>query len=136
MTNVVEACNLEGRQERLDELLAQLEMCEKALQVNIKVHHQTFDRPCMSAAAFTQGELNQSIAFWGKIDFFQVLKVINAKLEFRAGITGNSCCCMLLIIEHELNLSSASEACEPLHSLLDHTKSACANGSLSRAEYS
>ncbi len=34
MTNVVEACNLEGRQERLDELLAQLEMCEKALQVS------------------------------------------------------------------------------------------------------
>ncbi len=33
MTNVVEACNLEGRQERLDELLSQLEMCEKALQV-------------------------------------------------------------------------------------------------------
>ena len=35
MTNVVEACNLEGRQERLDELLAQLEMCEKALQVRM-----------------------------------------------------------------------------------------------------
>lgn len=32
--NVVEACNLEGRQERLDGLLSQLEMCEKALQVN------------------------------------------------------------------------------------------------------
>lgn len=31
--NVVEACNLEGRQERLDGLLGQLEMCEKALQV-------------------------------------------------------------------------------------------------------
>ena len=31
--NVVEACNLEGRQERLDGLLSQLEMCEKALQV-------------------------------------------------------------------------------------------------------
>ena len=31
--NVVEACNLEGRQERLDGLQSQLEMCEKALQV-------------------------------------------------------------------------------------------------------
>lgn len=33
--NVVEACNLEGRQERLDGLLSQLEMCEKALQVQL-----------------------------------------------------------------------------------------------------
>lgn len=33
--NVVEACNLEGRQERLDGLLSQLEMCEKALQVSL-----------------------------------------------------------------------------------------------------
>ena len=33
--NVVEACNLEGRQERLDGLLSQLEMCEKALQVRL-----------------------------------------------------------------------------------------------------
>lgn len=32
--NVVEACNLEGRQERLDGLLGQLEMCEKALQAS------------------------------------------------------------------------------------------------------
>ena len=38
MTNVVEACNLEGRQERLDELLAQLEMCEKALQVRFTTY--------------------------------------------------------------------------------------------------
>ena len=30
---VVEACHLEGRHERLDALLTQLEMCEKALQV-------------------------------------------------------------------------------------------------------
>lgn len=30
---VVEACCLPGRQERLDLLLEQLEMCEKALQV-------------------------------------------------------------------------------------------------------
>lgn len=32
-TNVVEACNLDGRQERLDAMLTQLEQCEKALQV-------------------------------------------------------------------------------------------------------
>jgi dynein heavy chain, axonemal len=32
-TNVVDACNFEGRQERLDNMLAQLETCEKALQV-------------------------------------------------------------------------------------------------------
>jgi hypothetical protein len=32
LSNVVEACNLEGRQERLDALLGQLELCEKALQ--------------------------------------------------------------------------------------------------------
>lgn len=33
VTNVVEACTLSGRQERLDALLEQLELCEKALQV-------------------------------------------------------------------------------------------------------
>jgi dynein heavy chain len=33
VTNVVEACNMEGRQERLENMLAQLEQCEKALQV-------------------------------------------------------------------------------------------------------
>ena len=31
--NVVEACTLSGRQEWLDALLEQLELCEKALQV-------------------------------------------------------------------------------------------------------
>ena len=31
--NVVEACTLGGRQERFDDLLEQLELCEKALQV-------------------------------------------------------------------------------------------------------
>ena len=35
ITNVVEACNLEGRQERLENMLSQLEMCEKALQVRM-----------------------------------------------------------------------------------------------------
>lgn len=33
ITNVVEAANLDGRQERLEGMLAQLESCEKALQV-------------------------------------------------------------------------------------------------------
>jgi dynein heavy chain len=33
ITNVVDACNLEGRQERLENMLSQLEICEKALQV-------------------------------------------------------------------------------------------------------
>ena len=33
VANVVEACSVEGRQERLDSLLAGLELCEKALQV-------------------------------------------------------------------------------------------------------
>lgn len=36
VTNVVEACNMEGRQERLDGMLAQLESCEKALQVHAR----------------------------------------------------------------------------------------------------
>ncbi len=31
--NVVEACSMESRQYKLDTLLEQLEMCEKALQV-------------------------------------------------------------------------------------------------------
>ena len=34
VTNVVEACNTEGRQERLENMLTQLELCEKALQVS------------------------------------------------------------------------------------------------------
>lgn len=45
--NVVEACNLEGRQERLDGLLGQLEMCEKALQV--RFHEQQVCVICSSA---------------------------------------------------------------------------------------
>lgn len=36
---VVDACHLEGRHERLDALLAQLEMCEKALQVPLWSGH-------------------------------------------------------------------------------------------------
>ena len=35
VVNVVEACMLAGRQERLDALLEQLELCEKALQVSM-----------------------------------------------------------------------------------------------------
>jgi len=34
VTNVVEACNMDGRQERLENMLQQLEMCEKALQAS------------------------------------------------------------------------------------------------------
>ena len=51
MTNVVEACNMEGRQERLDELLAQLEMCEKALQVSLFSNYQSSTKriTCWSA---------------------------------------------------------------------------------------
>lgn len=37
ITNVVEACNLDSRQERLENMLSQLEMCEKALQVGFPV---------------------------------------------------------------------------------------------------
>lgn len=33
VTNVVEAANTEGRQERLENMLVQLEQCQKALQV-------------------------------------------------------------------------------------------------------
>jgi dynein heavy chain len=40
VTNVVEACNLDGRQERLDNMLAQLETCEKALQVRAAAKHK------------------------------------------------------------------------------------------------
>ena len=43
-TNTVEACNLEGRQERLDNLLAQLELCEKALQDYLETKRVAFPR--------------------------------------------------------------------------------------------
>ena len=45
VTNVVEACNMEGRQERLEGMLSQLEMCEKALQVcdGAGMHHACRD---------------------------------------------------------------------------------------------
>ena len=35
ITMVIDACTVEGRQERLDSLLTNLEMCEKALQVGL-----------------------------------------------------------------------------------------------------
>ncbi len=44
ITNCVDACNLEGRQERLDNLLAQLEMCEKALQDYLETKRIAFPR--------------------------------------------------------------------------------------------
>lgn len=44
VTNVVDACNLEGRDERLNNLLAQLEMCEKALQDYLETKRIAFPR--------------------------------------------------------------------------------------------
>ncbi len=44
VTNVVEACNLEGRQERLENMLAQLEQCEKALQDYLETKRIAFPR--------------------------------------------------------------------------------------------
>lgn len=35
VTNVVEAANTDGRQDRLENMLAQLEQCQKALQVRV-----------------------------------------------------------------------------------------------------
>ena len=46
MANVVEACSVEGRQERLDSLLAGLEVCEKAMQV---------PPPCFAGCAWARG---------------------------------------------------------------------------------
>jgi dynein heavy chain len=44
ITNVVEACNLDGRLERLENLLSQLEMCEKALQDYLETKRIAFPR--------------------------------------------------------------------------------------------
>lgn len=44
ITNVVEACNLDGRQEKLDDLLGRLEMCEKALQDYLETKRIAFPR--------------------------------------------------------------------------------------------
>lgn len=37
VTNVVEAANTDGRQERLENMLVQLEQCQKALQVGAAI---------------------------------------------------------------------------------------------------
>lgn len=44
VTNVVEACGKENRQLRLDALLEQLEMCEKALQDYLETKRMAFPR--------------------------------------------------------------------------------------------
>jgi dynein heavy chain, axonemal len=44
VTGVVAACNLEGRDERLNNLLSQLEMCEKALQDYLETKRIAFPR--------------------------------------------------------------------------------------------
>ncbi len=44
ITNVVEACNLDGRQERLENMLSQLEQCEKALQDYLETKRIAFPR--------------------------------------------------------------------------------------------
>ncbi|KAK3254170.1 Dynein beta chain, flagellar outer arm [Cymbomonas tetramitiformis] len=44
ITNCVEACNLEGRLERLENLLSQLELCEKALQDYLETKRIAFPR--------------------------------------------------------------------------------------------
>lgn len=44
VTSVVDACNLEGRDERLNNLLSQLEMCEKALQDYLETKRISFPR--------------------------------------------------------------------------------------------
>jgi dynein heavy chain len=42
--NVVEACNLEGRQERLEKMLAGLQLCEKALADYLETKRIAFPR--------------------------------------------------------------------------------------------
>lgn len=44
VTNCVEACNFDGRQERLENLLGQLELCEKALQDYLETKRIAFPR--------------------------------------------------------------------------------------------
>jgi len=51
VTNVVEACNTDGRLERLENLLGQLEICEKALQDYLETKRISFPRFYFVAAA-------------------------------------------------------------------------------------
>ena len=51
ITNVVEACNLEGRQERLENMHKELETCEKALQDYLETKRMAFPRFYFVAAA-------------------------------------------------------------------------------------
>jgi len=44
VTNVVEAANMDGRQERLEGMLVQLESCEKALQDYLETKRIMFPR--------------------------------------------------------------------------------------------
>jgi dynein heavy chain, axonemal len=44
VTDVIQACNFEGRDERLNNLLSQLEMCEKALQDYLETKRIAFPR--------------------------------------------------------------------------------------------
>ena len=55
--NVVEACTLSGRQERLDALLQQLELCEKALQVLCRKHLRHARQKVVWLAALSQAEV-------------------------------------------------------------------------------
>lgn len=57
--NVVEACNLEGRQERLDALLTQLELCEKALQA---CTHTRMRSTCLYMVPATQRSNSAALA--------------------------------------------------------------------------
>lgn len=43
-TNVVDACMAEGRQDRLEHMLTQLETCEKALQEYLETKRLAFPR--------------------------------------------------------------------------------------------
>ena len=55
---VVDACHLEGRHDKLEAMLTQLEMCEKALQVQRPA--QMSNLTWQSVAAFQQVELSIS----------------------------------------------------------------------------
>ena len=59
--NVAEACMLAGRQERLDALLEQLELCEKALQVStLTIFQELLPKAHASAALCPVYELPQA----------------------------------------------------------------------------